>query len=140
MLDLQGIRVLIVENDAMNTMLLEMQLSQAGVSSINSTALIKDAITIINQQPLDIAILDYRLGNGETSGMIAKRLNELDIPFVLATGTPREHISSEFTSGVILTKPYLTKELIHALEEAYKKISSIITSTECHQGQQAETL
>ncbi|HHW4681575.1 MAG TPA: response regulator [Xylella taiwanensis] len=132
MLALQGIRVLIVENDAMHTMLLEMQLSQAGASVINSTALIKDAITLINQQPPDIAILDYRLGNGQTSSMIAKRLSELDIPFVLATGTPPEYISSEFASGVILTKPYLTTELIHALKKAYEKISSITTAPESH--------
>ncbi|EGO82861.1 Response regulator protein [Xylella fastidiosa EB92.1] len=109
----------------MNTMLLEMQLSQAGASVIDSTALIEDAIALINQQPPDIAILDHQLGNGRTSGIIAKRLSELDIPFVLATGTPPEYISSEFASGVILTKPYLTKELIHALEKAYERTPSI---------------
>lgn len=125
MFTLQRIQILVVENDAMNTMLLEMQLSQAGASVIDSTALIEDAIALINQQPPDIAILDHQLGNGRTSGIIAKRLSELDIPFVLATGTPPEYISSEFASGVILTKPYLTKELIHALEKAYERTPSI---------------
>ncbi|MCF5950761.1 response regulator, partial [Xanthomonas perforans] len=66
----------------------------------------------------DIAVLDYRLGNGETSEPVARLLSERGIPFVLATGVAIGSIPSGFERGVILIKPYLSEELIGALSKA----------------------
>lgn len=111
---LRGIRVLVVENDDMNAMLLE-QLVQAGAAVLGPVGEVAEALQLINADAPDIAVLDYRLGNGQTSEPIARLLSELGIPFVLATGVASGSIPSGFERGVILTKPYLSEELVGAL-------------------------
>ncbi|MCF5951512.1 response regulator, partial [Xanthomonas perforans] len=64
---LRGVRVLVVENDDMNAMLLDLQLVQAGAVVIGPVGEVRDALQLISAEPPDIAVLDYRLGNGETS-------------------------------------------------------------------------
>lgn len=115
---LRGIRVLVVENDDMNAMLLDMQLVQAGAVVVGPVGEVRDALQLIRSDTLDIAVLDYRLGNGETSEPVARLLAERGIPFVLATGIASSSIPSGFERGVILTKPYLSEELVGALSKA----------------------
>jgi CheY-like chemotaxis protein len=118
---LNGVRVLVVENDAMNAMLLELQLEQAGATVIAQAAVVAEGLRLIRELGPDIAVLDYRLGNGETSEPVADLLLELGIPFVVATGASREALPSVFKKGEILTKPYLAEELIHSLLSSRNK-------------------
>ncbi|AKC78347.1 CheY-like chemotaxis protein [Xanthomonas arboricola] len=115
---LRGVRVLVVENDQMNAMLLDLQLVQAGAVVLGPVGEVAQALTLIQADAPEIAVLDYRLGNGETSEPVARLLSELGIPFVLATGVASGTIPSGFERGVILTKPYLSDELISALARA----------------------
>ncbi|CAD7381747.1 MULTISPECIES: response regulator [Xanthomonas] len=115
---LRGVRVLVVENDQMNAMLLDLQLVQAGAVVLGPVGEVAQALTLIQADAPEIAVLDYRLGNGETSEPVARLLSELGIPFVLATGVASGTIPSGFERGVILTKPYLSDELISALSRA----------------------
>ncbi|PPT42329.1 response regulator [Xanthomonas arboricola] len=115
---LRGVRVLVVENDQMNAMLLDLQLVQAGAVVLGPVGEVAQALILIQADAPEIAVLDYRLGNGETSEPVARLLSELGIPFVLATGVASGTIPSGFERGVILTKPYLSDELISALSRA----------------------
>ncbi|PPT78822.1 response regulator [Xanthomonas arboricola] len=115
---LRGLRVLVVENDQMNAMLLDLQLVQAGAVVLGPVAEVAQALTLIKTDAPEIAVLDYRLGNGETSEPVARLLSERGIPFVLATGVAGGTIPGGFERGVILTKPYLSEELIGALSRA----------------------
>ncbi|MCC4615712.1 response regulator [Xanthomonas campestris pv. asclepiadis] len=115
---LRGVRVLVVENDQMNAMLLDLQLVQAGAVVLGPVGEVAQALALIKADAPEIAVLDYRLGNGETSEPVARLLSELGIPFVLATGVASGTIPSGFERGVILTKPYLSEELISALSRA----------------------
>ncbi|MBB5863321.1 response regulator [Xanthomonas sp. 3058] len=115
---LRGVRVLVVENDDMNAMLLELQLVQAGAVVMGPVGEVQEALQLIDTDAPDIAVLDYRLGNGETSEPVARRLAGQGIPFVLATGVASASIPSGFERGIILTKPYLADELVNALSRA----------------------
>ncbi|MFO3705232.1 response regulator [Xanthomonas codiaei] len=115
---LRGVRVLVVENDDMNAMLLELQLSHIGAAVVGPVGQVQDALQLIQADAPDIAVLDYRLGNGETSEPVARLLAERGIPFVLATGVATGSIPAGFERGVILTKPYLSEELVNALSRA----------------------
>ncbi|MCC4586377.1 response regulator [Xanthomonas sp. NCPPB 1067] len=115
---LHGVRVLVVENDDMNAMLLDLQLVHAGAVVLGPVGQVEAAMQLIQTDTPDIAVLDYRLGNGETSQPVARLLAERGIPFVLATGVARDSIPSGFERGVILTKPYLSEELVGALSRA----------------------
>ncbi|WP_434211806.1 response regulator [[Pseudomonas] boreopolis] len=121
---LSGLRVLVVENDEMNALLLEMQLQQAGASVIGPAGRVEDAVQLVEEWAPQAVILDYRLGDGETSEPVARILTERGIPFVLATGIAREKVPAAFDAGSILIKPYLAEDLVRSLAEARKKAAA----------------
>ncbi|WP_448142962.1 response regulator [Stenotrophomonas bentonitica] len=115
---LQGLRVLVVENDAMSASLLEMQLMHAGAVMIGPASSVAEALRLIEEAAPQIVLLDYRLANHETSDPVADALTALGIPFVVATGMANFQLPEAFRAGRVLTKPYLTAELNHALTAA----------------------
>lgn len=124
MSSLRGMQVLVVENDDMNAMLLEMQLTQAGASVLGPAGTVADALALVDASSPDIAILDYRLGDDETSEGVAETLYARGIPFVLATGLPAHSLPSAFDKGIVLTKPYLAEELVKALAKAQERTTA----------------
>lgn len=121
---LSGLKVLVVENDEMNAMLLEMQLQQAGAAILGPTGVVADALRLVKEHAPQAAILDYRLGDGETSEPVAELLTARGIPFVLATGISAEKVPPVFGAGEILTKPYLAEELVHSLAQARRRLTA----------------
>lgn len=115
---LQGLRVLVVENDEMNAMLLELQLAQAGAAVTGPAATVEAALQLADTEGPDLAVLDYRLGGGQTSEPVAERLNTLGVPFVVATGQVGTGLPSAFDRGIVLIKPYLAEDLVRSLRQA----------------------
>jgi CheY-like chemotaxis protein len=115
---LQDLRVLVVENDEMSAALLQMQLVQSGAIVVGLAASVSEALRLLGETQPQVALLDYRLANNETSEPVAQALAARQIPFVLATGMATVHLPDAFRSGVILSKPYLTAELNAALARA----------------------
>lgn len=115
---LQDLRVLVVENDEMSASLLQMQLIQSGAIVVGLAASVGEALRLLGETQPQVALLDYRLANNETSEPVAAALAVRQIPFVLATGMATDHLPDAFRSGVILSKPYLTAELNAALARA----------------------
>ncbi|MCS4278973.1 response regulator receiver domain-containing protein [Stenotrophomonas rhizophila] len=115
---LQDLRVLVVENDEMSAALLQMQLVQSGAIVVGLAASVGEALRLLGETQPQVALLDYRLANNETSEPVAQALAARQIPFVLATGMATAHLPDAFRSGVILSKPYLTAELNAALARA----------------------
>ncbi|MCC4595952.1 response regulator [Xanthomonas campestris pv. phormiicola] len=121
---LRGLRILVVENDEMNATLLELQLAQAGAAVIGPAESVRQALALIEQERPDRAVLDFRLAAGETSEAVARMLTEHAIPYVLATGVAAESLPPGFAAGVVLTKPYLSEQLIKALGDAHAKMTA----------------
>ena len=120
---LQGLRVLVVENDEMNAMLLELQLAQAGAVVIGPAATAEAALRLIGEQGPDLAVLDYRLGDGLTSEPVAAQLTGQGIPFVLATGQATGALPAVFDRGIVLIKPYSAEDLVHGLLQAQEIVA-----------------
>ncbi|CBA16132.1 response regulator [Xanthomonas albilineans] len=121
---LRGLRILVVENDEMNATLLELQLAQAGADVVGIAASVKQALALIDSERPDRAVLDFRLAAGETSETVARVLTERATPYVLATGVAAASLPAGFATGVVLTKPYLSEQLIKALEDAHTKMTA----------------
>ncbi|WP_045738702.1 response regulator [Xanthomonas sp. MUS 060] len=121
---LGGLRILVVENDEMNATLLELQLAQAGADVVGIAASVKQALALIDSERPDRAVLDFRLAAGETSEPVARVLSERAIPYVLATGVAAASLPASFATGVVLTKPYLSEQLIKALGDAHTKMTT----------------
>ncbi len=115
---LQGLRVLVVENDEMNATLLELQLAQFGAQVLGPAGTVAVALQLAGSGNPDLAVLDFRLGGGETSEAVATHLVTAGIPFVLATGLAADALPRTFGAGVVLAKPYDSAELRQALVDA----------------------
>lgn len=115
---LQGLRVLVVENDEMSASLLEMQLMHSGAVMLGPAASVAEALQLIKDVAPQVVLLDYRLANHETSDPVAEALTAQGIPFVVATGMAHFQLPDAFRAGRVLTKPYLTSELNQAITAA----------------------
>jgi DNA-binding response OmpR family regulator len=108
-LDLQGRRVLVVEDEALIGMLLEDELLEAGAEVVGPACSVKEALELIDQVAADgglsAAVLDINL-EGETVSPVADRLAALSVPFVFATGYGAGYNRGLHAAAPILTKPF----------------------------------
>jgi CheY-like chemotaxis protein len=139
---LQGLRVLILEDQALIAMDLEASLSEAGVIVASVCASSAQALKALESAEIDAAILDLHL-HGETSLAVAEDLEKRGIPFIFATGQGDARLESRLGahSGVDLgihserngddakrltrlagkamtRKPYDMERILEALREA----------------------
>lgn len=117
--ELQGRRVLIVEDDTLVSMLLEDELLDAGAKVIGQAPTLMEAFrqakTELTNGGLDAVILDGNLG-GEQVLPLANWLEEQGVPFVFATGYGGNLERGRHIAVPILVKPFKAKALIEALQ------------------------
>jgi len=112
---LEGLRVLIVEDEMLIAINLEQILLDAGVSDITTTSSSAEALKKLSEQTPDAAILDVNLGR-ETSIAVAEELRKRAIPFMLTTGYgDRSALAAQFSDVPILNKPYEAAAIIAEL-------------------------
>lgn len=111
---LSGLRVLVVEDEAMIAMLIEDMLADLGCVMLGPAADPADALALIDEAAIDAAILDVNLGGARTMS-IAGTLRARDIPFLFATGYGTSGIDEAFKDQPVLTKPFRDAELRNAL-------------------------
>ena len=115
---LDGLSVLLVEDQLLIAMDAETMLSDLGASRIDTAASVAEALRLLQQTIPDAAILDVNLGDA-TSQAVADRLNELGVPFIFATGYGDVAVMPSGMDGVpIVRKPYDAASLEAGLGEA----------------------
>lgn len=117
---LVGLRVLIVDDEAIVGLYAEEILAELGAAPIATVATIDEANALIDANLVDVALLDVNLGTC-TSEPIARRLHDRRIPFVVATGYGS--IQWKGLDPVIVEKPYGLTQLRAALAKAGAKQS-----------------
>lgn len=118
---LQGISVLIVEDEALVAMNLESMLEDLGCVVAGSATRLERALALLEHPPFPgMAILDVNL-SGEKVFSVAERLTELSIPFLFATGYGAAAIPDAFTGWPVLQKPYSIADIERGLKEALGK-------------------
>jgi CheY-like chemotaxis protein len=85
------VRVLLVEDEALISMMMEDLLTELGCEVVASFGALQPALDWLEAQaiPPDGAVLDINLGGGEMVFPLASRLQALGVPFVFATGYGR---------------------------------------------------
>jgi CheY-like chemotaxis protein len=119
---LRDLKVLVVENDELNATLLQLQLASHGASVVGIAASVRAAMGLLEGNDPQVVFLDFRLAGIETSTPIAEALLARGIPFVVATGMDPDCLPDVFRSGILLRKPYLTAELVGALNKALSTV------------------
>jgi CheY-like chemotaxis protein len=114
--NLQGKRVLVVEDEALLALFLEDMLGDAGVEVVGPAGTLEAGLELAEAEALDAAVLDINL-NGLRSFPIADRLHARGVPYVFATGYATEAPGGSGGAPVVL-KPYKDEDVQEALRRA----------------------
>lgn len=98
-------RVLVVEDEPLISMMLEDFLDILGHQVVGTADNVNAALKQIEDGGIDAAILDVNLRGGETCWPIADRLNEVGIPFIIASGGGEDRIGAHRDAN-LLSKPF----------------------------------
>jgi CheY-like chemotaxis protein len=116
--DLQGLRVLVVEDESMVCMLMEDMLQDLGCTVVGTVARFDDALKRATNGPaFDVALLDVNL-NGKQTFPIAEALAVRGMRFIFATGYGESILPQSLQGGPILQKPFELEALKRALRGA----------------------
>jgi CheY-like chemotaxis protein len=115
---LSGVRVLVVEDDALLAMDLSETLLDAGAIVVDVCQTLDEGMRRANDNDFAVAVLDFTLGPNTVSPL-ARRLVRRGLPFILYTGTPRgEPNLAEWSDRPIVEKPAPLGVLVLALKDA----------------------
>jgi DNA-binding response OmpR family regulator len=106
-------RVLLVENDFLIAETVTDQLAELGYMVVGPAYSLADAIRVATNDPLDAALLDWRL-DGVTSDPVADILLERRIPFTFLTGYA-EVADERYRAIPLLKKPFMMEALDRAV-------------------------
>lgn len=109
MADLEGRRVLLVEDESLVAMLGEDMLYDLGCEVTTAMRLDK-GLALARQGEFDMAILDVNLGE-TVSYPIADILFERCIPFIFATGYGTSGIDPAYNAIPVMQKPYQLRQM-----------------------------
>jgi CheY-like chemotaxis protein len=108
--DLNGMRVLVVEDEAAISLLLEDMLLDFGCEVIGPAARLSAALEAVSRETIDLAILDVNVA-GEPIYPVADALAQLSVPFVFSTGYGSAGIKDAYRDRPVLQKPFAQHDL-----------------------------
>jgi CheY-like chemotaxis protein len=120
--DLNGLRILVVEDEAAISLLLEDMLLDFGCEVVGPAARLSAALDAVSREQVDLAILDVNVA-GEPIYPVAEALAKREIPFVFSTGYGSAGIRDTFRDRPVLQKPFAQHDLKQKLLLARSKIA-----------------
>ena len=109
-----GLRVLVVEDEFLVTMLIEDMLADLGCKIVGTASTVSEALDLVNNSEADVAILDIKLG-GETCYPVATVLADRGTPIVFATAYAEQQIEQLWHGVPRMPKPFTAAQLAAAL-------------------------
>ena len=113
---LDGLRVLVVEDEMMVSMLIEDMLTDLGCVVVGPASRLDEAIQLANDTQLDCAVLDVNLG-GQPIFPLADILRAKGVPFAFATGYGDAGLRDADRGSPVLQKPFREGDLARVLGE-----------------------
>jgi CheY-like chemotaxis protein len=117
---LSGRRILVVEDEMLIVMMIEAMLQDLGCVSVTSAATIEHAISLIEGQDFEAAMLDVNL-SGRSSRPVAAALAARGVPFFLSTGNAAHHTMDSYGDRPVLRKPFTDKDLIAIFTKLFSR-------------------
>jgi DNA-binding response OmpR family regulator len=111
---LDGVRVLVVEDEYLVAILIEEILESAGCVVVGPVPRVPEALDTIDHVDCDAAVLDVNLA-GERINPVADALSERDVPFMFVTGYGANGLPSGHAERPHICKPFRMAELLGAL-------------------------
>jgi CheY-like chemotaxis protein len=114
---LQGLRILLVEDDPLIRLDLESSLSDLG-AIVTSASDVAAALEIVAAATLDFAVLDFELGV-ETSEPIVSAALEHKVPFLYLSGySDNDQRFARWPDAIILVKPISASAIARHIRRA----------------------
>lgn len=118
--DSQKHRILIVEDEAMISMLIEDMVLDFGSEVVGPAARLDHALTLALQAEVDVAILDINV-DGTVIYPVADVLRFRGIPFIFATGYDFRALPQRFQGSPTLSKPFSYQNFTDTLRTVLSK-------------------
>ncbi|MXQ12364.1 response regulator [Microvirga makkahensis] len=109
--------ILVVEDEAMISMLLEDMVLDCGAEIVGPVAKFADALELAHKAEFEVAVLDLNL-NGTLSYPIAEVIRERGIPVIFATGYGTDGLLDRFSDCPTLQKPFSQQDFAEAVAAA----------------------
>ena len=113
---LEGLKVLVVEDEMMVSMLIEDMLADLGCTVVGPASRLEEAVDLARTADLDCAVLDENLG-GQPIFPLADLLREKGAPFAFATGYGDAGLRDVDRGTPVLQKPFREGDLARVLGE-----------------------
>jgi DNA-binding response OmpR family regulator len=115
--ELDGARILVVEDDFLISAELDTILAGAGAQVVGPCHTVAQANNLIEANHLSGAVLDFRLGQ-ETSLPVARQLARHGVPFVFFTGQRNAlEIWAECPDARVIAKPFQPRTILAAIAD-----------------------
>jgi len=115
--ELQGLRVLVVEDEFLIAMDIEAMLRELACEVVGPIGDLASALRAAQAETPDLALLDVNLG-GEPVTTVAEALVARAVPIVFCTGYQVENWCNRYPAAPTLMKPFQLADLRAALERA----------------------
>ncbi|USQ95037.1 response regulator [Caulobacter sp. RL271] len=115
MTTLSSLKVLVVEDEALVSMLVEDMLTDLGCAIVGPAAEIEEALRLANSADIDAALLDVNLG-GRPIFPVADALKARGVPFAFASGYGEAGLTEDHRGATVLQKPFREADLRRVLE------------------------
>lgn len=111
-----GLRVLVVEDEMMVSMLIEDMLGDMGCTVLGPVSRLDEAVELASRSEFDCAVLDVNLG-GQSVFPLADLLRERGAPFAFATGYGDAGLRDVDRGAPVLQKPFREGDLLRVVNE-----------------------
>jgi len=111
---LEGLRVLVVEDEFLVAILIEDMLVAAGCLVAGPIPRLSEALDAVDRGTFDAAVLDVNLG-GDRVHPVADALSRRNVPFVFVTGYGAGVLPGEYAERPRLCKPFKMADLLGTL-------------------------
>jgi CheY-like chemotaxis protein len=115
--DLEGLRVLVVEDEFLVSMDIQLMLTRLGCEVVGPCGDLAAGLQAVETQKLDLALLDINI-RGQPVTPVADALAARRVPFVFCTGYRLDQLAGRYPTAPRLMKPFQTAELDGALRRA----------------------
>ena len=116
-LRLKGLRVLVVEDEAMVALQLEDMLQELGCATVGPASRVGQALDLLRKHAIDAAVLDLNVA-GELVYPVADVLAGRGLPYIFATGYGAAGLAPPYRDHPVLQKPFLQDQLCSAILES----------------------
>ena len=124
---LDGMSVLIIEDEVIIGMMLLKEIERAGATSVRSVTSVADALKEIESGIADVAIVDSKLADGSAADLVAA-LELRSMRYVVVSGYEKANLPKGLKSAPFVPKPVSVPLLIETIQRVTRS-SAVRLST-----------